>query len=104
MDMIDGIIVGAAAAAIGSIIAYQYINRSPQGGAQPNQPNVAANPNAGRPTPLYVVDLEPTPSNAAPVAQVNPVTEAAYNQQPVVFEAAFGPGVNQPAEEAVLPQ
>jgi hypothetical protein len=104
MDMIDGIIVGAAAAAIGTIVAFKYLNPTPVGGAQPNQPMYAGNPQAGRPNPLYVVDLVPTPGNAAPVSQVNPITEAAYNVQPVTFEHAFGPGVNQPAEEAVMPQ
>jgi len=103
MDMLDGIIVGAAAAAIGSIIAFKFINVKPEGGQQPNQPQVAVDPNFGTGRPLYVVDLQPTPSNAAPVAQVNPITEAAYNVQPVTFEHAFGPAVNQPNEEAVLP-
>jgi hypothetical protein len=104
MDMIDGIVVGAAAAAIGTIVAFKFLNSTPQGGAQPNQPVYPGNPEAGRPSPLYVEDLAPTPMSAAPVAQVNPITEAAYNVQPVVFEHAFGPGVNQPNEAAVLPQ
>ena len=104
MDMVDGIIVGAAAAAIGSILAYKFINQTPQGGMQPNQPAIPTNANFGTGEPVYVVDLVPTPSNAAPVAQVNPITEAAWNQYPVEFEHAFGPGVNQSNEEAVLPQ
>jgi hypothetical protein len=104
MDMIDGIIVGAAAAAIGSIIAYKFIERQPVGGASPAQPHVQAYPNFGdRPDrPLYVVDLQPTPVQAAPVVQVNPNQEAAFNQRPVEFVSAFGAAVNQP-EDAMQP-
>jgi hypothetical protein len=106
MDMIDGIIVGAAAAAIGTILATKVLSAKPVGGGQPNQPNTSSYnaTSGGQPAPLYVIDLAPTPLNSAPVAQVNPITEAAYNVQPVTFEHAFGPAVNQPAEEAVLPQ
>ena len=104
MDMFDGIVVGAAAAAIGTIVAFKFLTPKPQGGAQPLQPLYPGNPQAGRPAPLYVEDLAPTPMNAAPVAQVNPITEAAYNVQPVTFEHAFGPSVNMPEESALLPQ
>src|SRR5271156_3208823 len=96
MDQWEGIIIGAAIAAVVTVVATAYIQKSPIGGGQPNQP---AQPSlnatsGGVPAELYVVDLDPTPSNAAPVAQVNPITEAAYNVQPVTFEHAFGPGVN----------
>jgi hypothetical protein len=104
MDLIDGIIIGAAAAAIGTIVATKFLNSQPQGGGQPNQPAYQADPNSGMPAPLYVVDLVPTPGSAAPVQQTNPITEAAYNQYPVEFEHAFGTSVNQPANEVVLPQ
>lgn len=103
MDMIDGIIVGAAAAAIGSIVAYHFINKQPTGGGAPMQPGIARDPNFQQPAPLYVVDLDPTPRYAAPVVQVNPNQEAAFNVQPVVFEAAFGPDVLQSADPTVLP-
>jgi hypothetical protein len=103
MDMIDGIIVGAAAAAIGTIVAFKYLNPTPPGGAQPNQPMYAGNPQAGRPYPVWVEDTL-APTAMAPLQQTMPNTEAAYNVQPVTFEHAFGPGVNQPAEEAVMPQ
>jgi hypothetical protein len=104
MDMMDGIIVGAAAAAVGTIVAFKFLNNNPQGGGQPNQPGYGASPNAGMPRARYVVDLDPTPDGASPVAQVNPITEAAYNVQPVTFEAGFGPGVNQAQESVILPQ
>ena len=106
MDLIDGIIVGAAAAAIGTIVAMKYLNPTPPGGSQPNQPMLASYNamSSGAPGALYVTGYTPTPGSAAPLQQTIPITEAAYNQQPIVFEAAFGPSVNQPAEEAVVPQ
>lgn len=104
MDMIDGIIVGAAAAAIGAVIASKFLNRQPVGGPAGNQPAISTDRNFGWRAPMYVVDLNPTPSNAAPVAQVNPNTEAANNVQPVEFISAFGAVANQPADEVVLPQ
>lgn len=103
MDMFDGIIVGAAAAAIGSVIAYKILNKAPVGGDTPGQAAVGGIPQFGRPQPLYVVDLVPTPSNAAPVQQTNPITEAAYNVQPVAFESAFGNTANTPSTEYILP-
>ena|SRR5271165_4098110 len=103
MDMIDGIIVGAAAAAIGTIVAMRFLNKQPEGGSRGNQPAIGGNANFGRPRPLYVAGGDPQDANAAPLKQNVPITEAAYNVQPVDFEHAFGPHVNQPAEEAVLP-
>ena len=104
MDMLDGIIVGAAAAAIGTIVAMKYLNTRPQGGGEPIQPLNASNPNFGTPNPLTVYDIQPLPGFAAPVMQVSPITEAAYNVQPVDHVPAFGHLVNQPEQEAVLPQ
>ena len=104
MDMIDGIIVGAAAAAIGTIVAFKVINAKPQGGGEPSQVSQPGNPQAGRPRPLYVIDLPGLPQDAAPLQQTNPITEAAYNLQSTGFEPAFGPSTNQPQVEAVLPQ
>jgi hypothetical protein len=104
MDMIDGIIVGAAAAAIGTIVAFKFINAKTVGGQQPNQTAVSGNWEAGRPKALYVIDTDPTTGVASPLAQNNPITEAAYNVQPVAFEAGFGPGVNQANDSAVMPQ
>lgn len=104
MDIIDGIIVGAAAAAIGSILAYKYLNMRPVL-TQPNYGNIpdgalylASQPGG------YVNVVQPTPDGVAPLQQTIPITEAAYNQYPVTFQHAFGPGVNQPVTEAVLPQ
>jgi hypothetical protein len=114
MDMIDGIIVGAAAAAIGSIIAYKVLNKGPVGGDSPAHVNTASanldyygsNPQFGRPAPLAVIDLFPTPSDAAPVVQVNPITEAAHNIGQVVstpFASGFGTQAHTPAQETILP-
>jgi hypothetical protein len=108
MDIWDGIIVGAAAAAIGSIIAYKFISNPPEGGGQPVQPaQLGYNATSGGvPAPIYVIPVNP-PSNMAPMQQTTPITEAAYNQGCVPFEHAFGPAVNQPTTEensALLPQ
>lgn len=104
MDMIDGIIVGAAAAAIGTIVAFKFLNQQPVGGAAPMQPGYGGNAQFGRPAPMYAVDAMPLPSNAAPVGWADtPTNEAAFNVQPVEFVHAFGPGVNVPQDEAVLP-
>jgi hypothetical protein len=106
MDWIDGVILGGAISAVVGIVVTKYINLGPTGGAAGAQPAQPANQNFGQDPshPLYVVDLNPTPGTAAPVAQVNPNTEAAYNVQPVAFTPAFGPGVNQASQEVVLPQ
>lgn len=107
MDHWDGLIIGAGIAAIVTVLVTKWFEPAPVGGSAGNQPAVPPPVQFGQdPThPLYVVDLTPTPGIAAPVAQVNPNTEAAYNVQPIVFEHAFGPSVNQPADGAeVLPQ
>jgi hypothetical protein len=93
MDAWDGIIIGAAVSAVIGVVVTQYMQKGPQGGGQGLQPAYPGQTNFNQ-KPLYVVDLVPTPSGAAPVAQVNPNTEAAYNVQPVEFVHAFGPGVN----------
>lgn len=98
MDMIDGIIVGAAAAAIGTILATKYLEGHasvPVGGARPNQ-NYAPGqpvfaPQYGRPTgPVAVEYPDPLGPFSPPVQQNQPITEAAYNQQPVTYSPAFG--------------
>lgn len=101
MDNFEAIVIGAAAAALGTIAAYTFINRHPIGGRSPRQPD-AYSYNARSQT-LQVVDLQPTPSGASPVAQVNPNQEAAFNQYPTDYAPAFGNSENQPAQEEVLP-
>jgi hypothetical protein len=106
MDAWDGIIIGAAVSAVIGVVVTKYVGQGPQGGSAGAQPMYPANPNAGTPAPLYVIDLEPTPTAAAPVAQVNPNTEAAYNVQMVPYQDAFGPGINMPPDnepEQALP-
>jgi hypothetical protein len=111
MNQWEGIIIGASVAAVATVLVTNWINKSPVGGAAGAQPAVQANQNYGQNPqhPLYVVDLDPTPAAAAPVAQVNPNTEAAYNVQGAgpagvsAYAPAFGTVANQPAEELVLP-
>lgn len=108
--MLDGIIVGAAAAAIGTIVATQFLNSrggSPFGGARPvygstpGQPFVAQ---VGRPTgPTYVQAPELLDSYAPPVAQNTPITEAAYNQYMATYAPAFGRDENAGDQETILP-
>jgi len=99
-DIVNGIVIGAAAAAIGTIVAFQFLQRRSQGGGTPNQP---ALPMYSAPKGSMVVfDKQPFPDGISPLQQTNPNTEAAYNQQPVTYEPAFN--TNYPAEEAVLPQ
>lgn len=88
MDALETFVIGAAAAGVGAVLAFKYLNKTPAGGAIPK--NVAHVPFLGY--------------EQAPVAQVEPITEAAYNQYPTGHAPAFGPDTNQPAEEAVLPQ
>jgi hypothetical protein len=111
MNQWEGIILGASLAAVVTVVATQWINKDNIGGGAGNQPAVPASQNyGGNPQhPLYVVDLTPTPTMAAPVAQVNPNTEAAYNVAgagvagDMAYAPAFGTAANQPMEEAVLP-
>jgi hypothetical protein len=101
MDMIDGIIVGAAAAAIGSIVAYKFMGNPPEGGGLPQySATPSLNATSGGAPAALVVPVSPiTPIAAAPVQNTIPITEAAFNQYPVTFEHAFGPSVNRPTTE-----
>jgi len=93
-DMLMGIVVGAAAAAIGAVIAYRYIGTHPVGGGQPQQwasmsPTNVITPQVPGRTATY----------AAPVVQNTPITEAAYNQYATDHQPAFGQNANVAAEE-----
>lgn len=98
MDIWDGIVIGTASSLIAALLVYKFFNVGPVGGDTPSQLNAPNNPNFGQARPLVLYDLPPTPDGASPVVQVNPITEAAYNQQPVEYVNAFGPTVGQPAE------
>lgn len=98
--LFNGLIIGAAAAAIGTIIAFQFLQRQSVGGASPAQP--AMRSYNARDEGLTVYDAPPLPDGVAPVQQTNPITEASYNLQSVDYEPAFN--TNYPAEEAILPQ
>lgn len=97
-DIFDGIVIGAAAAAIGTIVAFKFLNRQPQGGALPQQPASMS------PTNKYMVQSPMyTDGLAAPIGQNTPITEAAFNIYPVEFAPGFGPKVNRDSDEALLP-
>lgn len=99
----DGIIVGAAAAAIGTIIAFKFMNREPEGKGQPAQPVNWPMYNApgGH---LTIWDQSPLPEGVAPMVQsASPTTEAAYNTYPTKYGPSLGPNENRDSEEIVLP-
>lgn len=106
MDIWDGLIIGVAGSVIGGVILARVLNLAPVGGDTPSQPMWPENPQFGQPKPLAVVDLPPTPANAAPVQQTNPITEAAHNintWQTTPFAPGFGPDVATANDPAVLP-
>jgi hypothetical protein len=94
MDVLDGIIVGAAAAAIGTIIAtkFMYQGGRPIGGDRPYLGYAPGNPTIGAVPVAYPDTLA---SDLPPVQQNQPITEAAYNQQPVAYEPAFNTNGNE---------
>jgi hypothetical protein len=101
-DILDGIVIGAAAAAIGTIFAMKVLNAQPTGGGQPRQ--VDRYSGGARSGALRVIDpMGLDERDASPLVQNSPITEAAYNQQSQSYAPAFGPNENQPAEETVLP-
>jgi hypothetical protein len=104
MDNIDGLIIGAAIAAVATVVVTNLFEKTPWGGGQPNQTAVPSyNAKSGV---LLVEEPCALDMQAAPLAQNTPVTEAAYNQQPIPggYMPAFGNGTNapQPGNEAVL--
>ena len=107
MDIWDGLIIGIGGTVIGGIVLYKVLNLGPIGGDTPNQALHPPNPQFGTPRPLAVIDLSPTPDGAAPVVQVNPITEAAHNVviwESIPFAPGFGPEVATANDPAVLPQ
>lgn len=86
-DTIDGIIIGAAAAAIGTILAVKFLNHQSFGGGVPNQ-TVAPSQDV-RGGVLYVAQPDYSDSLASPLAQNTPITEAAYNTGDIGYEPAF---------------
>jgi len=100
-NWIGAVVIGAAAAAIGTVLAWKYITYGPAGGSTPLQQR------SYQPTARSgVVDVrypEMLPYEAAPVHQPMPITEAAYNQQPTDLYPAFGPVANRDSMELVLP-
>ena len=101
MDNFEAVVIGAAAAAIGTVIAYKFINLHPIGGRSPKQPDTYSLNARGQ--SLTVVDLAPTPSGSSPVVQPNPNQEAAFNQYPTDYQPAFGVDKDQAAQEEVFP-
>lgn len=110
MDLFDGIIVGAAAAAIGTILATKFLESRggpPFGGARPvygNAPGQSFVTQVGRPTGMTQVQApELLNSFAPPINQNTPITEAAYNQYPTTYAPAFGREQNTGDLETILP-
>jgi hypothetical protein len=107
MDQWDGIIIGAAVAAVATVVVTSLISKTSWGGGEPNQTGV---PSYNAKNGVLVVE-EPcyTDLVSAPLAQNTPITEASYNQQPMPdgYSPAFGIYANQPnanESDALLPQ
>jgi hypothetical protein len=103
-DQWDGLIIGAGIAAIVTVVVSNWFEKTPWGGGTPNQTAVPSyNAKGGV---LLVEEPCTMDMYAAPLAQNTPITEAAYNAQPVPggYMPAFGNGTNapQPNNEAVL--
>jgi hypothetical protein len=107
LDQWDGIIIGAAVAAVATVVVTNLISKTSWGGGTPNQTAVPSyNAKNGA---LVVEETCPLDQVAAPLAQNTPITEASYNQQPMPggYSPAFGIYANQPnanESEALLPQ
>src|ERR1700675_2964383 len=99
-NVVNGIIIGAAAAAIGTIIAMKFLNHQSFGGGTPLQ--TAKHSPDVRGGALWVQELPITDAMASPLGQTTPITEAAYNTGDIGYEPAFH--VNYAAEPPVLPQ
>lgn len=100
-QIISGIIVGAASAAIGSILVSKFVTTGTQGGGQPRQKKQQSyTARAGQISPKTPPR---TPVNSAPVVQNTPITEAAYNVQPTTYAPTLGPDQNVPSQELTLP-
>ncbi len=99
-NMLQGLVVGAAAAGIGAVLAWKYIGAQPPGGGQPNQWTSYSPTN-------FITPQVPgrTDSDAAPLVQNTPITEAAYNQYMTDHLAAFGQNANRAGQddEVVMP-
>jgi hypothetical protein len=107
MDMMDGIIMGAAAAAIGTIISTVILNRMYPGEGNPaqGQPNNAPSPQFGQINPIAVNYGLQDPGQA-PLAQNVPITEAAHRDNIAAIWPLVTPAMgtaNNPAQEALLP-
>jgi hypothetical protein len=106
MDHWDGIIIGAAIAAVATVLATKLISSTPIGGGSPNQTAVGS-ANAKN-NVLIIEEPARTSYDAAPVVQNTPITEAAYSSGVVgPYAPAFGRNTNQnpsPAYDVVLPQ
>jgi hypothetical protein len=98
-DTIDGIIIGAAAAAIGTIVAMKFLNHQPFGGGTPLQ-TAQRSPDV-KTGILWIQQPQFTDGLAAPLAQNTAITEAPYNTGDIGYEAAFH--VNYAVDPPVFP-
>ena len=89
MDTFETFAFAVAAAAVATIIASKFTGAGAWGGSQPRQG-------------FYTRYPQPLPANSAPLAQNQPITEAAYNQQWTQYVPAFGPNENQNTGGSVI--
>lgn len=96
------VITGVASTVLATIIVNKWLNPAPTQQAQPN--TVTAPSPSTRGGELWVQTPMKTSMDAAPIAQNNPITEAAYNQQPfIAYEPAFGRRTHHSPNPPVLP-
>ena len=101
MNIFDSIVIGAASAALGTVVVLRFLNFGNEGGGQPQQGDLhsyTARGNRIRPeTPSRLS------SNSAPLVQNTPITEAAYNLQSTNYATTLGPQENVSSNPLTLP-
>jgi hypothetical protein len=99
----SAMVIGAGVSAVIFVIVSNYLNGSNTGGGRPRQArytSYTARTPGGQVTVRTPPFLSP---NAAPVAQNQPITEAAYNVQPTAYAPTLGPEENSPNTPVTLP-
>jgi hypothetical protein len=99
-DIVDVVIIGAASSILATIVVNKFFTSSPQGGGQPKQQSQISY--TARHGKVYPWVPSYSPSDAAPLAQNTPITEAAYNQQPTQYAPTLGPNENTSGQPIVL--
>jgi hypothetical protein len=107
-DTLDGIIIGAAAAAIGTIVAVKFLNRTPLGGGMPPQPDINRPVYPGQAGNYVISDaaISIAADTDSPVGNIIPISEASFsnpNSGLISYEPATGYETNRAQDEALLP-